>query len=105
MLVPGINGSESAAINKYGLGRNVAVLAGGPRYIFEKRGPRLEPVHDVFSDLFQIERGNAAATVSRASTLRATLSSPAKAGDPVFQRQQCVAEKPRVTGSPGRAGR
>jgi len=32
------------------------------------------------------------------------LSSPAKAGDPVFQRQSSSAEKPRRTGCPGQAG-
>ena len=34
------------------------------------------------------------------------LSSPAKAGDPVFQSIRCLrSDKPRHTGSPGRAGR
>jgi hypothetical protein len=34
---------KSAAINKYGLGRNVAALAGEPGYIFAKHAPSLEP--------------------------------------------------------------
>jgi hypothetical protein len=33
------------------------------------------------------------------------LSSPAKAGDPVFQRPQRLIDRPRRTGSPGQAGR
>jgi hypothetical protein len=41
MLVPGFNGSKNAAINKYGLGRNVAALPGGPGYIFAKHGAEL----------------------------------------------------------------
>ena len=36
---------------------------------------------------------------------RPQLSSPAKAGDPVFQRRKLLTEKPRRTGSPGQAGR
>jgi hypothetical protein len=35
--------AKSAAINKYGLGRNVAALAGEPGYIFAKYAPGLEP--------------------------------------------------------------
>ena len=70
MLVPGNNGSESAAINKYGLGRNVAARAGGPGYIFAKQKPGFDPVHDVFSDLFQIEVRRAAATLSRGGLAR-----------------------------------
>jgi hypothetical protein len=41
-MVPGVDGAKNAAINKYGLGRNVAALAGWPGYIFEKLGPSLE---------------------------------------------------------------
>jgi len=70
MLVPGINGSESAAINKYGLGRNVAAVAGRPGYISQNTGPAWNPVHGAFSDLFQTELRSPAATVSRGGPAR-----------------------------------
>src|SRR3569833_4081585 len=55
--------------------------------------------------------GGAAAAVvtgamSRASVIAvySPLSSPAQAGDPVFQRRSCSTEKPRRTGSPPARG-
>lgn len=99
ILVPGINGSESAAINSYGLGRNVAVLAGGPRYILGKRGPGQEPVHDAFSDLFQIERQAAAATVSRGGRTRGDVS-PRKR---MSRSSRDSRRSPRRRGLPDRA--
>jgi hypothetical protein len=55
MSVPRMNGTRSAAINKYGLGRNVAALADGRGYISSTTGPGWSPIHGLFSRLLQTE--------------------------------------------------
>jgi hypothetical protein len=49
--------------------------------------------------------GRAKRSVPTIQNAKSQSSSPAKAGDPVFQRPQRLTDRPRRTGSPGQAGR